>query len=240
MANKLGLISACIGISIISYSFVKVQQDNQPPVVKITGPQNNSTFDWDAPVSYKITVSDKEDGESKFDEINAKEVLLEIRRVTGKSKQTAASTKSVQNDASGLTVIMTSNCINCHNFNSKSIGPSFYEISKRYPATKSNTDSLIKRIREGSSGIWGGKEKMPTHSELTIAEIKSSVQWIFKNATDPNVNYYIGTEGFFRIKSPATTGKGTYILTASYTDHGLKSVPGKHLQGHDVVTIHSK
>jgi hypothetical protein len=73
-----------------------------------------------------ITVSDKKDGDSKFDEINDREVLLEIRRVM-KSKST--SSKVGTNDP-GLTVIMTSNCINCHNFNSKSIGPSFYEIIK--------------------------------------------------------------------------------------------------------------
>jgi cytochrome c len=219
-------------LSVLLYSFINLKsQENTPPIVKIIAPRNNSIFDSDAPVSYKISVSDKEDGESKFDEINAKEVLLEVRHLTNKSN------KKVQSDAPGLTVIMTSNCINCHGFNSKSIGPSFYEICKRYPATKANTDTLIKRIREGSSGIWGGKEKMPTHPELTLAETKNAVQWIMKIAADPNVNYYIGTEGFFRINSGS---KGTYILTASYTDHGLKDSPGKRLRGGDVVVIYSK
>jgi len=224
----------CIGLcfSLVLYAFVNPKtQENQPPVVKIISPQNNSLFDRDAPVSYKISISDKEDGESKFDEINAKEVLLEVRHVTGKSN------KKGQSDALGMDVIMTSNCINCHGFNSRSIGPSFYEINKRYPATKSNTDSLIKRIKEGSSGIWGGKEKMPSHPELTAAEIKNAVQWIMKNAADPNVNYYTGTEGFFRIK---TESEGNYVLTASYIDHGLKDVPGKHLRGMDMIVIHNK
>lgn len=221
-------------LSLLLFSFINFEpQENSPPVVKIISPKNNSVFDSDAPVTYKITVSDKEDGDSKFDEINAKEVLLEVRRVI-KSKPT--SNKVGTNDL-GLTVIMTSNCINCHNFNSKSIGPSFYEINKKYPITKANTDTLIKRIREGSSGIWGRKEKMPTHPELTVAETKSAVLWILKNAADPNVSYYAGLEGFFRI-NPAT--KGTYILTASYTDHGLKDVPGKRLRATDAATIQSK
>lgn len=221
-------------IYLFLFSFINFKpQENNPPVVKIISPQNNSSFDSNAPVTYKITVSDKEDGDSKFDEINAKEVLLEVRRIT---KLKPASNKGVQSDP-GLTVIMTSNCINCHNFNSKSIGPSFYEINKKYPATKANIDTLIKRIREGSSGIWGGKEKMPTHHELTIPETKSAVLWILKNATDPNASYYTGIEGFFRI---ATGAKGTYILTASYTDHGLKDVPGKRLRATDVVTMQIK
>jgi cytochrome c len=230
---KSKFIYLLILLSLLLYSFInlKNQQENQPPVVKIVSPQNNASIDKDVPVTYKISISDKEDGESKFDEINVKEVLLEVRHVTGKSN------KKVQNDQSGLAVIMTSNCINCHGFNSKSIGPSFYEINKRYPLTKSNMDTLVKRIREGSSGIWAGKEKMPSHPELTVAEIKSTVQWIFKNSADPNVSYYIGLEGFFRINAGS---KGSYILTASYTDHGLKDVPGKRLTGMDVVTIQRK
>jgi cytochrome c len=230
---KSKFIYLLILLSLLLYSFInlKNQQENHPPVIKIVSPQNNTSFDKDAPVTYKISISDKEDGESKFDEINAKEVLLEVRHVMSKSN------KKGQSDQPGLAVIMTSNCINCHGFNSKSIGPSFYEINKRYTATKANTDTLIKRIREGSSGIWGGKEKMPTHPELTVAEIKSTVQWIFKNAADPNVNYYIGLEGFFRINA---NSKGSYLLTASYIDHGLKGVPGKRLRGTDVVTIQSK
>jgi cytochrome c len=230
MKSKLTYLS--LFLSLLLYSFVNLKtQENQPPVVKIISPQNNSLFDSDAPVSYKISVSDKEDGESKFDEINAKEVLLEVKHVTSRLN------KKSQSDPSGLGVIMTSNCINCHGFNSKSIGPSFYEINKRYPATKSNTDSLIKRIREGSSGVWGGKEKMPSHPELTVAEIKNAVQWIMKNAVDPNVNYYTGTEGFFRIKAES---KGAYVLTASYIDHGLKDVPGKRLRRMDMIVIHNK
>ncbi|MDB5142926.1 MAG: c-type cytochrome [Mucilaginibacter sp.] len=230
---KSKFIYLLILLSLLLYSFInlKNQQENHPPVIKIISPQNNTSFDKDALVTYKISISDKEDGESKFDEINTKEVLLEVRHLMGKSN------KKVQNDQPGLAVIMTSNCINCHGFNSKSTGPSFYEINKRYTATKANMDTLIKRIREGSSGIWGGKEKMPTHPELTIAETKNAVQWIMKNAADPNVNYYTGLEGFFRIKPDS---KGTYVLTASYTDHGLKDVPGKRLRGVDVVVIQSK
>lgn len=218
----------------------KILQENYPPIVKIITPKNNSLFDWDTQVNYQISVADKEDGDSKYDEINAKEVLLEVRYVSDKAKVSAGLNKTVQPDPPGLAVMRTSNCFNCHNFNSKGIGPSFYEISKRYPVIKSNIDSLVKRIREGSSGTWG-KEKMPTHTELTNEEIKSTVQWILKNSTSPDVNYYIGMEGVFRTKlSPASKLKGVYVLTASYTDHGLKNASRKRLKGGDVVVLQSK
>ena len=218
-------------LSLIFFSFISFQQENHPPVVKIISPQNNSSFDKEASVTYKITVSDKEDGESKFDEINPKEVLLEVRYLKN-GKAAAASSQS-----NGLNIIMTSNCVTCHGFNTKAMGPSFADINKRYPITKANTDSLIKRIKDGSTGIWG-KEKMPPHPELSVTDIKSIVQWITESAVDANVSYYVGTDGYFRFKPDAP--KGTCQLIASYTDHGLKDTPGQKLRGQDVVTISIK
>lgn len=222
------IIYFSVFFSLILFSFINSQQENHPPVVKIISPQNNSSFGKDAAVTYKISVSDKEDGESKFDEINTKEVLLEVRYL----KNGKVLPGNPQNN--GVNIIMTSNCVTCHGFNTKAMGPSFADINKRYPATKANTDSLVKRIQFGSTGIWG-KEKMPPHPELSANDIKSIVQWITKNAADPNVNYYVGTDGYFRLKPDAP--KGTYQLRASYTDHGLKDAPGKKLKGQDVVTI---
>src|SRR5438270_10479024 len=46
------------------YTDFDKRQSNQPPVVKIITPANNSTFAWNEPIRYTITVSDKEDGES--------------------------------------------------------------------------------------------------------------------------------------------------------------------------------
>lgn len=229
--DKSALICFFVFLSLTLFSFINFQQGNQPPVVKIVAPQNNGSFDKEAPVTYKISVSDKEDGDSKFGEINPKEVLLEVRCL----KNGKASPVNSQNN--GLNIIMTSNCVTCHGFNTKAMGPSFADINKRYPPTKANLDSLVKRIQYGSTGIWG-KEKMPPHPELSLTDIKSVVQWIMKNSTDPNVNYYVGTDGYFRFKPDAPNG--TYQLTASYTDHGLKDVPGKKLKGQDLTTIHIK
>lgn len=226
------------------YSFIgvinsarKPQPENTPPIVKIINPKNNSVFDSNTIINYEISVADKEDGNSKYDEINAKEVLLEVKHVT----KLQAPNNSVQPDAPGIAIMRMSNCFNCHNFNSKGIGPSFFDISKKYPATKSNTDSLLKHVRYGSTGTWG-HEKMPTHTEITVEEIKTAVQWILKKATDPEVDYYIGLSGSLRIKPPVNTkSKGLYVLTASYLDHGLKTTPGKQrLKGEDVVIVQGK
>jgi cytochrome c len=222
-----------LGVGVMAVSFIS--QQNNAPVVKITGPKV-STFAWDNPLNYNISVADKEDGDSKFEEINGLEVLLEVKFIDGKSKVPAA-TQAYAPDAPGLTIMRTSNCFNCHNFNSKSLGPSFHDVVAKYPASAANVALLSKHIKDGSTGIWG-KASMPTHAELTNDEIETSVKWMYKQAANPNITYYTGLEGVFRTKTAPADKKGTYIITASYTDHGLKATPGKQrLTGRDVMIL---
>jgi cytochrome c len=242
MNKRIGLIYGGVVFCLLLCSFIlpfnSIQQQNQAPVVKIIAPKTNGNFDWGAQVNYQVSVADKEDGDSKYEEINGMEVLLEVKYAGSKTILPVA-TKATP-EAPGLAVIRTSNCFNCHSFNGKLIGPSFHDIGIKYPVTAANIDLLTKRIKEGSAGIWG-KVSMPTHPELTTEEAASTVKWILKQANDPNISYYTGTEGSFRTRPAGTEKKGTYILTASYTDHGPKSAPGKQrLQGQDVVILQSK
>jgi cytochrome c len=221
------------------FSFnTKLQQQNQAPVLKIISPKNNSNLSLNAPVSYEINVADKEDGDSKYDEINAKEVLLEVRYFKDKSKAVASLNKPSGPGVPGLFVIRTSNCFSCHNFNSKAMGPSFFEVAEKYKPTRANIDSLVKRISAGSTGIWG-KEKMPSHPELSAQDIKNTVLWILKNGTNPDNNYFIGLNGL--ISAATVKYPGAYVFTASYIDHGLKTAPGKQrLEGQDKVVLYVK
>lgn len=70
-----------IKVELVRYT--KLQQEHQltnnAPVVKIIIPKNNSRYEWNTPIRYNIIVSDKEDGESKFQEILSSEVSLEVR-----------------------------------------------------------------------------------------------------------------------------------------------------------------
>ena len=65
------------------------------------------------------------------------------------------------------------------------------------------------------------------------------VEWILKNTSDPNVNYYTGTEGPFWLKAPGKQ-QGAFLLTATYTDHGSKEEPKQNLSGQDAVVVTSK
>lgn len=209
-------------------------QQNHAPVVKITAPPNNSTVSAGSQIHYAVSVADKEDGDSKFDEINTKEVLVEVKYFSDESKLSSTLNNGVQNDPPGLAVIRTSNCFNCHSFNSKIIGPSFADINKKYPPTAANMALLEKSIREGSSGVWGDV-KMPTHPELSNEQIHNIVKWIMKNAMAPAVEYYIGSEGSFTL-----TKSGAFLLTASYTDHGTATDSTHRLKGEDRIVVRVK
>jgi cytochrome c len=235
-----GLFLVLTLYSVVNFAYpskkIRLQQENHPPVVKIISPKNNILYKWDEPLNYTITVSDQEDGESKYEEIPSNEVFLEVRYLSDTSK-VATELISAKSSPPGLAEIRTSNCLNCHALNTKLIGPSFSEINKRYSNTKTNKELLEKHIREGSTGVWG-KVTMPTHQELTIEETQKMVDWIFKNGAEQNVSYYRGTEGSFRIKPPvAAERKGVLVLIASYTDHGTKDKPQQNLRGQDAIIL---
>lgn len=212
------------------------QPQNNTPVVKIVSPKNNSTVSAGIQLHYSITISDKEDGESKYDEINTKEALLEVKYISDSSQLSELLKKSIEKDPPGLAAIRTSNCFNCHGFETKVIGPGFTEIRKRYQPTPANIALLEKRIREGSTGIWG-KVSMPTHKELSKEQTRNMVKWIMENASSNNVHYYVGTEGLFHV--PEAGKAAALLLTASYTDHGIRNT-GVRLKGQDVIVVRMK
>ena len=216
-------------------SFI-IQQQNTAPVVKIINPKNKAVVNAATPVNYSITVSDKEDGDSKYDEINVKEVLLKVQYISDTSTLASMMNEPAQKDAPGLAAIRTSNCFNCHNFTNKLLGPSFNDIGKKYALTDANSALLQKHILEGSTGVWGNVT-MPSHPELNKEQAAIMVQWILQMAADANTEYYISTTGTFQI--PANK-KGAYVLTASYTDHGLENDASQRLKGEDKVVIYCK
>jgi cytochrome c len=78
---------------------------------------------------------------------------------------------------------------------------------------------------------------MPTHKELSKQQIRDMVKWIMENASENDVQYHVGTEGAFHVPE---AGKATaLLLTASYTDHGIKNT-GVRLKGQDAVIVKIK
>lgn len=212
--------------------FFASRDENHPPVVKITQPKTGSSYAPNSQVRYAISVSDEEDGDSKYQEINSSEVLLQVKYISNAS----ATQQEALPIHEGLQAVLRSNCLNCHAFNAPLLGPSFADINKKYRNDPSATNALVKHIVEGSTGIWG-RGVMPSHPELTPATATSMVEWIMKNGGDTNISYYTGTEGAVRLIAPSGADKGAFILSASYRDHGSAN-SGKPLTGTDNVLLY--
>jgi hypothetical protein len=66
------------GTAISAFTPSRLYQENQPPSVKINIPADHGSFQWNGLVNYSISVTDKEDGSSAFEEIPSNEVLLKV------------------------------------------------------------------------------------------------------------------------------------------------------------------
>lgn len=215
------------------------QSENSPPVVKITAPGNNSVHPGKSLITYSISVSDREDGESTFDEIADDKIFLEIEFVEG-SPDTREGEKKENStvEPAGLSHIKKSDCFTCHQFNTRSIGPAFTEMATRYADDKNAKTLLATRIREGSQHIWG-KAIMPAHADVPEAEATHIAAWILSAGANTNLNYIKGRTGAFRTTVPIGAREGYFVLKATYADSGLPGQPGKSLTGQDVVIIRS-
>jgi cytochrome c len=118
------------------------------------------------------------------------------------------------------------------------MAPSFAAIGQRYPECQVAIDTLSQHIRKGSTGLWG-QDSMPAQTELAEDQLHAIALWITKDAANPNVNYYLGTEGTFRMEAAGTPDpKGGIILTASYTSPAAD--PEQALHGEDTVIVGGK
>jgi len=205
------------------------------PVVKITAPANNSAYKWNSLVNYSVVVT-YQGKSTQYQEIPSGEVLVATTYVADLSKR-AGETAAAPLPA-GLLEIARSKCVGCHEFKATAMGPSFAAIAARYPDNPASIDTLSRYIREGSTGVWG-QGSMPAHPEMTNEQLHAMALWIVKYAADPNVNYYAGTEGAFRMEAPATPGpNGGLILTASYTASPADQKQDQ--RGQDTVLVRGK
>jgi cytochrome c len=77
----------------------------------------------------------------------------------------------------GKVLIAYADCYTCHKEQQKSVGPSFEDIAKRYPANKVYIQMLAQKIKVGGSGNWGTPVMSP-HPDLSLYEAKLMVNYV--------------------------------------------------------------
>ncbi len=83
----------------------------------------------------------------------------------------------VVSQASGQTMIETSDCLSCHNISERMIGPSYQEIAAKY--SEKDIEILASKIIDGGSGNWGSVPMQP-HPQFSKEDAKKMVEYILK------------------------------------------------------------
>lgn len=222
--------------------FIMMWNLNDPPQVRIVSPENNSFFSWGSLVRYHIDVTDKEDGKSEYNEITASEVFLTIKYLADSAKSKVyIKDEASKNDHAGLNSIKRSGCFNCHSKKSKLIGPSFEDLAEKYSDDAGLIKTLANKIMKGSEGVWG-TEKMPAFPQFDEKQASEMIRWIMCVGADKSVDIIPGVEGGFQTidKPEGDNGKGVYVLTAAYTDHGKEDSLGQEKEGRHSVILRSR
>lgn len=212
--------------------------DNSPPQVKIIAPTTNSTFSWNSMIPYTIHVSDHEDGDSKYDEINPTEVVLVVKYLTSASKLKSYLAEESNTDYSSLVQMGRSTCFTCHKAKGKLIGPSFERIAAKYRNDPKAIEFLTDKIIKGGSSVWSD-QKMPPHPDLKLVQVQEMVHWILENNSSPTKNYLVGIEGTIKtIEKPLSAQEEkVLVLTAQYTDQGLDKGQNKSKQAQNTIIL---
>ena len=74
-------------------------------------------------------------------------------------------------------LLTDSDCLSCHATDRKVVGPSYFDIAKRYAAQANAAEKLANSIRQGGSGNWGDVPMTP-HPDLKDEQLGQIVTWI--------------------------------------------------------------
>lgn len=78
---------------------------------------------------------------------------------------------------SGEALAKSSGCLACHTTDKKLIGPSYKDVAGKYRGNKGAEADLIKKVKNGSKGVWGDIPMTP-NAHVKDEDIKTIVQWI--------------------------------------------------------------
>jgi cytochrome c len=122
-------------------------------------------------------------------------IFLVVSCNTQTEKSKATPTDSLINNAGGVAdpayqagarLIARNDCLTCHMLDKKSIGPSYYEISQKYPFDTGVVENLAHSIIHGSKGLYGSNQ-MPGHPTLNYNDAKAMAAYILSLKHEPKV-----------------------------------------------------
>jgi cytochrome c len=102
---------------------------------------------------------------------------------TSSTTKTEEAAPATVGSATGEKLISTSDCLTCHQVNSKIVGPSYVDVANKYPATDENIAMLAGKIIQGGSGNWG-EIPMAPHPAISTEDATEMVKYILSLKTN--------------------------------------------------------
>ena len=203
-----------------------LQIGNEPPLVswELSG-RNSSFYEPGDTLSYRISVTDREDGETGIDPgaISTSVDYYEngINPVNIRRKQSGMA--SSEKYLAGKIMVENSDCKNCHAIDRQVNGPSYQEVARRYRGNKDfAVPSIYRKIIYGGSGNWG-KGIMIPHPQIREEQAIQMALWILSLGDIPTTAQAVPLQGNFVLtgeKNGKKSANATYVLTAAYRDSG--------------------
>jgi cytochrome c len=210
---------------------LQVVAGNEPPNVGVDLVGGNKTFFFPGvPVRYAVRVTDREDGSLQSGRIPASRVSVSaryLREGMALAPMPAAVDRAAPPVAhlAGEKLIEGGDCLSCHQFNRKSIGPAYIDVAKKYHDDSTAKARLVRKIREGGTGVWG-KVMMPAHPQLTESQASEMVAYILTLADRPTFVPPMPPRGSYTpAASTGDTPQGVLVFRAEYTDRGANGMP---------------
>ncbi|HEY4734390.1 MAG TPA: ThuA domain-containing protein [Gemmatimonadaceae bacterium] len=204
-----------------SSASVPIAAGNQPPVVDLDLVDGNRTFFFPGvPVRYGVRVADREDG-SLQSGISPEGVNVTAQYL----KEGAPAGGVVAAREAGRRLIEGSDCLACHQFNKKMIGPAYSDVAAKYQRDRAALVRLVQKVRQGGSGVWG-TVNMPAHPNLTDEQAALMVGYILSLNARKTDGPSLPPRGSY--DPPAGSGDsptGALVLRAEYTDRGGNGMP---------------
>lgn len=77
----------------------------------------------------------------------------------------------------GLKMIAASDCLTCHEVDTKKIGPAYHDVANKYAGVDTAVDYLAHKIIKGGSGVWGTVPMTP-HATLSLDSARQMVKYV--------------------------------------------------------------
>ncbi|MEK6481727.1 PQQ-dependent sugar dehydrogenase [Catalinimonas sp. 4WD22] len=197
---------------------ITIMAGNAPPQIFFNTTENRA-FYWDS-LSYSIEVKDQEDGSLSGSQIAEEDVrVLFSYQPIGSGK---GGTDNMHDLQDGKLLVQENGCVACHSLETRSLGPSYTEVARRYRGQDKNA-MLMQKITQGGQGNWNMGRAMPAHQFIEEAEVQKMVIYILSLADQP-VTEEKKTSGILHFDQGKTDASGVYLLEISYRDKGSKEI----------------